>query len=287
MKTFSVKMRIPAAVVALMLPALAVAQNPQTSKTAKPDYIESSTFNKDYRGAKRSMHYRPTADGFIECINGNNTYTRALYGGHSLWRLETSDRPIFAAYHKSENRNIHFYVTAGAHTVRLDSAAYCRALYQGGTRIYELSDPLWDGGRLTLTALACPDKEGAVWKVVSTHMPADARLTAAACATVKVKINRSGDIGADPANCFAPDPGKRDLKECTVDVGGNAVNYVGYLDRDVTSADQATLAADFDAAEAHRRELTGNLLIDTPDPYFNTLGSSLAAAADRIWDGLT
>ena len=287
MKTFSVKIRIPAVLATLILPAIVVAQNLQTSPTVKSDYIESSTFNKDYRGARRSMQYRPTADGYIECVNGNNTYTRALYGGHSLWRLETSDRPIFAAYHKSENRNIHFYVTAGTHTVRLDSTTCCRALYQGGTRIYELSDTLWDGGRLTITALACPDKEGAVWQIVSTRMPADARLTASTCATVKIKINRSGDIGADPADCFAPDPEKRELKECTVDVGGDAVRYVRYLDRDVTSTDQTTLAADFDAAEAHRRELTGNLLIDTPDPYFNTLGSSLAAAADGIWDGLT
>ncbi len=277
-------MKIAMAVTALLAPLMLAAQKPNAPKQ---DYIESSTFNKDYRGAKRTMHYRPTADGFIETVNGDHTYTRALYGSPTLWRLETSDRPIFAAYHKTENRNIHFYLTAGGVKMRLDSVAHCRALYQGGTRIYELSDPSWGKGSLRLTALACPDKEGAVWRVDADGMPSDARLTAASCATIKVKINRSGDIGADPADCFAPDPDRRDLKECTVSVGGDAVRYIGYFDRDVTAADQKALAADFDAAETYRLNMIGDLLIDTPDPYFNTLGSSLAAAADGIWDGLT
>ena len=44
---------------------------------------------------------------------------------------------------------------------------------------------------------------------------------------------------------------------------------------------------DFDREEEARQELMGQVVIDTPDPFFNTLGSCLVAAADGIWDGTT
>lgn len=74
------------AAIALMAPVMALSQ---TSRPYIPDYIESSTFNEDFRGAARSMCYRPTADGYFETVNGNHRYTRALYGGSSSWRLHT------------------------------------------------------------------------------------------------------------------------------------------------------------------------------------------------------
>lgn len=92
-------MKILCALAMLTLPLMAISQ----------DYIESSTFNTDYRGAKRVMQYKPTDDGGFVSHNGKNLYTRALYGGPTLFRIETSDMPIFAAYHKQENRNYPFY----------------------------------------------------------------------------------------------------------------------------------------------------------------------------------
>lgn len=43
--------------------------------------------------APRQMNYYPD-NGDIVCVNGNNRYTRALYGSETLYRLETSDRPL-------------------------------------------------------------------------------------------------------------------------------------------------------------------------------------------------
>ena len=40
----------------------------------------------------------------------------------------------------------------------------------------------------------------------------------------------------------------------------------------------------FEKAEASRAALAGRITVSTPDPYLNTLGSSLAVAADAIWD---
>ena len=52
----------------------------------------------------RTMTYHPD-NGDIVCVNGDNRYTRALYGTETLYRLETSDRPLFATYDKRNNRN--------------------------------------------------------------------------------------------------------------------------------------------------------------------------------------
>ena len=41
------------------------------------------------------QNYRPEGRAFV-CENGNNRYTRALYGGPTDYCIETSDRPVFA-----------------------------------------------------------------------------------------------------------------------------------------------------------------------------------------------
>lgn len=255
---------------------------------AAQDYIESMTYNADYRGASRTMQYFPTDDGCFMSHNGKNLYTRALYGGPSLFRVETSDMPIFAAYHKKENRNIHFTVTAGDRTVRLDSVADCRSFYRGGERRYLLSDPQWGKGTVEMTVVSSCDREDAIWKIEARDMPRGSVLTAIACPTVNVKLNRSGDIGADPANAFAPAQGTDNRRQTSVRIGGKKTTaYIEYFDRDVTSGNQKTIRQAYDAAQACRREIVDHLVIDTPDPYFNTLGSVITAAADGIWDGKT
>ena len=56
---------------------------------------------------ERSQQYVPRGHSFV-CENGTNRYTRALYGSHTDWRLETSDRPVFAVVKKGHHRNIRF-----------------------------------------------------------------------------------------------------------------------------------------------------------------------------------
>jgi len=48
-----------------------------------------------------------------------------------------------------------------------------------------------------------------------------------------------------------------------------------------------SLPAIFDKSEVHRQNLANQITIDTPDPYFNTLGGTLSVAADAIWSGET
>nr|WP_321519408.1 DUF4450 domain-containing protein [uncultured Bacteroides sp.] len=49
--------------------------------------------------------------------------------------------------------------------------------------------------------------------------------------------------------------------------------------------DYPALADCFAKSEAARVKLASQIKIDTPDPYFNTLGGTLAVAADAIWSG--
>ena len=52
--------------------------------------------------------YFPEGNAFV-CENGTNRYTRALYGSYTDWRLETSDRPVFAVVKKDHHRNTSHY----------------------------------------------------------------------------------------------------------------------------------------------------------------------------------
>ena len=63
------------------------------------DFIESRSYNEARRGAERVLRYQPDGNDFV-CVNGINRYSRALYGGYTDYRIETSDRPIFAIYKK-------------------------------------------------------------------------------------------------------------------------------------------------------------------------------------------
>ena len=249
-------------------------------------YISQFNHNDLDRDAERTLQYSPVSGGYIASRNGNNLYTRALYGGNTAFRLETSDRPVFAAFHGKDNRNIHFILNIDGKRVRLDSIPGCYSLYRGGERKYILSDPAWKGGSITLTALAPRDHEGAIWKIDAEKMPKGTSLSAICSPTVKVKISRNGDMGADPANCFAPDPDATDLKSTSVNIGGKkATAYIAYADRDFLTDPQKALAKQFEEAERQRQELAGQLVIDTPDPYFNALGPIITHAADGNFDG--
>lgn len=66
------------------------------------------------------------------------------------------------------------------------------------------------------------------------------------------------------------------------------IYYVAiYVPDDNTIRTDNNLNNCFAQAEEARQKLTSQLIIDTPDPYFNTLGGALAVAADGIWSGET
>lgn len=248
------------------------------------DFIESTSYNERKRGTSRSLQYRPDGDDFV-CVNGKNRFTRALYGSWSPFRLETSDRPVFAAYDKRNSKNIRFRISvSGGHSAMLDSVSYCEARYTPGRRSYHLTDPAWGKGELRIFALALPDTDGAIWKIESDGFASGAVLTAVMSEIKARRLHRNGDMGADPADSFEAPEEPQQVETCDIRLNrGNA--YLLFKDFSIRTLAKKEGSRLYDAAERARAELASRIRIETPDVFLNTLGGALAVAADGIWDG--
>ena len=252
------------------------------------DFIESTSYNLDKIGIERSMQYEPQGNAFF-CENGTNRFTRALYGSHSDWRLETSDRPIFAVVKKGHHRNIRFVVNG----VPLDSVGSCRAWYRNGIRHYAVWDKRWKWG-LTLMAVALPQEEGAVFvfskNAECTDLEAIGEELSVKVLTAPIaqpKLQRNGDIGVDPPGVFEPSPNGEVMVDTAITGKDRSMAYVvvkldQVVDMPYQEADRLLWSS-----VAYYKELASRIEFQTPDPYINTLSSALVLAADGDWDGQT
>ena len=220
--------------------------------------------------------YRPDGGAFV-CENGTNRYTRALYGSHTDWRLETSDRPVFAVVKKGHHRNISFTVDDRP----MDALDHCKAYYKNGMRSYALKDTGWGDAELSIEVVASPDGESAVWKFRAKGFAP--KLKAVVRPVAQPRLHRNGDIGAD--------------KPGVLEAAGDILQQLEW-----TLSDDAFLQVDvdtlrllttdegrrrFETAVGHYEALCSRVQFDTPDPYINTLGWALTLAADGDWDGQT
>ena len=237
----------------------------------------------------RRLQYFPDGRDIV-CRDGQNRYTRALYGGYTEFRVETSDRPIFATYRKRSHRNIRFALTIGRKTFALEQTTHCEARYNAGKRVYLLSDDAWGKkARLTLTVMAQPDSESAIWRFEPHGLPREAVLSCVVCDVRHPGFKRSGDMGSDPADSFEPSLPETNRQSVEWAVG----QHDTYLALDCDEQGRYSLTtpvgqvaeALYAKAQKHHEWLAGNIVFDTPDPYINTMGGALMAAADGAWDG--
>ena len=234
---------------------------------------------------RRVMRYYPDGRDLV-CLNGDGRFTRPLYGTHTRFRLETSDRPVFAAFDRADSWNFRFFLDYQGQTLQLDETSWCEARYQGGRRSYVVRDERWGTGELRITVLASFFGEGAVWQCLASGFDGPAQLSVKRCRIAGTKFNRDGDMGVDPRELFEPAPGEPDLTTLSWEAGPET--YLLYEDNARLSVlDAATGRPVFDKEEAARLALVSQVEINTPDPFFNTLGASMMAAADGIWDGET
>lgn len=254
----------------------------------------------------RKQQYFPDGRDIV-CQDGDKRYNRALYGSYTEYRLETSDRPIFAVYRSKAHKNIRFRLTANGKTTLLEQTTHAEARYNAGKRVYKLTDASWRKGSLTITVLLQPDAESAIWKFEPQNMPSDAKVEMVVCDIKRPKFNRSGDMNSDPADSFEPadgEPNKQTIQwmlgtettyavlDCKGGAYRNANPQATYTVLD-SGASTYTLSTPTGAeaerlyakAWQHHEWLAGNIVFDTPDPYLNTMGGTLMAAADGAWDG--
>ena len=232
------------------------------------------------------MQYWPEGRSIV-CVNGENRYTRALYGSHTLFRLETSDRPIFATYDKGNSKNIRLYLTTGGKTVRLDSTTYCKAEYEGGERRYLVKHDAWGKeAELRIIALASQREETALWSFECMGFAGDVQMEARVCQVAKTKMSREGDLGLEPRSSYEASADEKGLQTITWD--GEGCSYLWLLNNE-----QLVVPYTEDGTKRMVREqkllrdLTSIVEFTTPNPFINTLGANLVAAADGLWDGET
>lgn len=264
--------------------ALGVFSLPAQTRQAKKigDFIESTSYNEHKRGTERTLQYYPEGDDFV-CINGKNRFTRALYGSWSPFRLETSDRPVFAAYDKRNSKHIRFLLQGRGLSLALDSVEFCEARYTAGRRTYLLRDTAWGKGTITVSVLAFPDSDGAIWKFSARDLADDMILRCFISEIRAKKLSRNGDMGADPPGCFEAPEHPEMQKEYDLALTDEAYLVLENLDLKLVSTDEGRRL--YGKAEEARKALASRIRFSTPDPYFNTLGGTLAVAADGIWDG--
>lgn len=270
-----------------LLPAFAYAQYTTGNKPQSAgDRIESTSYNDHKRGAARTLQYHPDGEDFVS-VNGKNRYTRALYGSHTAFRLETSDRPIFAVYEKRNSKNIHFHlILADSSVTPLEETAWCESRYTPGRRSYRLKHPSWGtDAELQISALALPDEDAAIWKITPVNMPVGAVLRPMLSEIRLNRLSRNGDMGADPPGCFDAPEQPQQLQSLGISLFDRQDVYVLVRDYSLVVPLQEEGIALYNKSEQARADLTSRIRITTPDPYFNTLGGALAVAADGIWDG--
>lgn len=237
---------------------------------------------------QRTANYQPDGRGF-SCVNGNNRYTRALYGSVDEWRLETSDRPIFAIFKKNNHRNIRFLIKCNGQAFQLDSVEYCKARYEAGKREYLMKDKRWDGGVLKLSVLAYPQTEGAVWKFAAENFgKAKIEIVGMICETKVSKFKRAGDIGKfDGPEAFdAPaQPKMLSTVAGIMPQKGAAELYFSVDNTVLSTGKNSEMCKRYQAAEQWRSDLASSVIFNTPDAYLNPVGGTMVMAADGAWNG--
>lgn len=283
-----------------------------SSAVALAQSVKPAAVNEDYSwnlpsDAPRTLRYRPVGNG-VEITDGTRRFNRALYGAHTGFRMECSDRPEFGLYLPRMGGNLQFGIDYG----------HCTARYEAGRMSYRLDD------RLTIEAQVLRSEDAALWRIENTGTRPE-RIDLAFGGVADKKFYREGDLGVDKPDCFDFKPeyckGNRycvDGSRVTVEYGVKqrallhltlpadrititawpslqatftlAPKEVRYLAvyPDATQADCTTdraLADRFAEAEAQRADLAQALCIRTPDPYITPIGEALALAADGIWSG--
>ena len=266
---------------------------------------------------QRKANYLPEGRTFV-CENGNNRYTRALYGSTDEYRIETSDRPIFAIYKKNSHRNIRFRIKYDGKVIQVDSADYCKAIYEAGRRDYILRDKRWGKGELRFSVLAYPETLGGIWKFIADGFDKNVEIEGLICETATSKFGRFGDIGRfdKPGGFEVPAHPKMlqtvwgtieiqtpSVASVAVSKGKKKVVKRQALNTKLSqlqnskdlffSVDSVTLSSGndakmqqrFDAAEKWRKDLSSTISFTTPDPYINPIGGAMVMAADGAWDG--
>ncbi len=285
----------------LMLAVSATAQTQQ-----KPQLNEDYTFNRP-TFAPRPLHYRPNGNSVV-AIDGKARFNRALYGAHTGFRVECSDRPEFGIYLPGMGGNLQLTLPDGA----------CEARYTPGKMNY------LQGGIDLEVQILREGEDAVLWRIENTT-DRTATIGLQFGGVSGKKFYRNGDLGVDDPEAFSFDAaacttnrytleGRRTVVGYEAKVKGEVtlilpldksklsrlphllgelqlkpheVRHLAYFPRREANHSERQLRVLFTKAESQRKALTESIRIETPDPWLNPVGEALAIAADGIWSGRT
>lgn len=174
---------------------------------------------------ERTLRYTPDGEDFV-IVNGDRKFTRALYGGHSGFRVETGDVPEFALYLPRMGGNLTFSLKVGEQVLPLSAAKHIECRYRPGMRIYHITDPLLGDGSIDISVLALMDEDAGVWKISSVGLPKKTTLHWRFGGVANKRFSREGDMGVDRADCFYLLPEYCKENEYTLDEHNFAVKSI-------------------------------------------------------------
>ena len=154
-----------------------------------------------WHNEQRELRYRPDGEDFV-ITNGNRLFTRALYGTHTAFRVETGDRPEFAMYMPGMGGNFKLGIEADGTSIWLTEAKTITARYRAGSMLYTIEDPMLGTGKLMLEILADADADGFILKVRFEGLEKTVTLLCAFGGASGKKFSRDGDMGTDPESVF-------------------------------------------------------------------------------------
>ena len=187
-------------ILSLLPIGMSVLAQQSAGNTAKPQQLftsnEVSSFSK--LKAPRTVQYWPEEEGIV-CVDGQNRFTRALYGRCEAARLETSDYPEFGLYMPYMGGNLRFDIE---HT-------QIRTVYDGVSRDYQIVLPAKyrkNAGEEALPlisayALQVP-AAGGVWEVSGKNVKPGTVVQMRFGAATNASFSRNGDLGVDKKDCF-------------------------------------------------------------------------------------
>lgn len=154
-----------------------------------------------WHGKERKLRYTPEGEDFV-IVNGDRKFNRALYGTNTAFRVETGDLPELGFFMPNMGGNMQFGLIKGDKSLWLNDAEYIKSIYRPGSRIYEIKDPFFGQGQITLTVLAMSDAEGMVMKIETSGLPAGIDFITLYGGASNKRFSRNGDLGVDDPEAF-------------------------------------------------------------------------------------
>lgn len=172
----------------------------------------------------RPLRYHPEGSDFV-ITNGTKKFNRALYGGHTAFRVETGDVPIFALYEPGIAGTLKLGIRTPGGDKWLEALDTVEARYRAGTMIYRLKDALLGSAVLSIQVLATYGREGMLIRAEVHGRVPGLKLIAVYGGASGQHPSRNGDLGADPPEIFALTPAHARGNRITLSKGGFRLRY--------------------------------------------------------------